>query len=275
MIKINGKPIDFSKLQANISSSNVLTILQLMEKYPTVIEFETMKDFQFELVVRLNVIQAAVLLDQSGAEFTILEESVCNPYIWRLASDGAFQLQPMVPPHVALNDIFTNGSLYAFECGTAILVVFYKAILDAIGPTNFDRIFSNLFLYNWHYHQNLSILIHEDVDYLPGDCVYFINPDFAPNTPEWQGENAIMLREDLYFAHGVGISNQQDIIQELNSNRIMGSMISAYLTTHIINIDSSQYRPFKVKNLRDDDLQDMRHLAHLIVCNIGSKTYLA
>ena len=176
---------------------------------------------------------------------------------------------------MALNDIFINGRLYAFECGTAILIVFYKAILDSIGSKHFDRIFPDLFLYNWHYHQHLSILVHEGMDYLPGDCLYFKNPDFAPNTPEWQGENAIMLDQNLFFAHGVGVTDQQEIITELNSNRIWGSMISAYLTTHIIQIDSSAYQPYSIREKRDDaDSLDAGLVEHMIVGEIGSNTYL-
>ena len=275
MIKISQKPISVNQLQAGVTSKDLLTILQLMARYPTVFEFNTPEDFQFDLTMRLKVIQASILLDQSGAEFTILEDSVCNPRVWRLTGNRAFELWPNVPPHVALNDIFINGQLYAFECGTAILVVFYKAILDSIGPNNFDRIFPDLFLYNWHYHQNLSILVHEGLDYLPGDCLYFKNPDFAPHTPEWQGENAIMINENLYFAHGIGVTDQQEIINELNDNRIFGSMISAYLTTHIISIDSSVYKPYSLNTARDDtDSLGESFLAQMIVGEIGSNTFL-
>lgn len=275
MIKISQKPISVSQLQAGITSKNLLSILQLMARYPTVFEFDTTEDFQFDLKMRLNAIQAAQLLDQSGAEFTILEDSMCNPRVWRLTGDRAFELWPKVPPHIALNDIFINGQLYAFECGTAILVVFYKAILESIGPTNFDRIFPDLFLYNWHYHQSLSILVHEGFDYLPGDCLYFKNPDFAPYAPEWQGENAIMLDENLFFAHGVGVTDQQEIIDELNGNRILGSMISAYLTTHIISIDSSIYKPYSINKARDDTASlGSSLLKQIIFGEIGSNTYL-
>ncbi|MGE7600873.1 protein-glutamine gamma-glutamyltransferase [Peribacillus sp. NPDC097675] len=275
MIKISQKPISVSQLQAGITSKNLLTILQLMARYPTVFEFNTPEDLQFDLTMRLNVIQASLLLDQSGAEFTILEDSMCNPRVWRLSGDRTFELWPNVPPHVALNDIFINGQLYAFECGTAILVVFYKAILDSIGPNNFDRIFPDLFLYNWHYHQNLSILVHEGVDYLPGDCLYFKNPDFSPSAPEWQGENAIMLDDNLFFAHGIGVTGQQEIINELNDNRIWGSMISAYLTTHIISIESSIYRAYTINKPRDDtDPLGQSLLKQMILGEVGSHTYL-
>ncbi|MFJ7829149.1 protein-glutamine gamma-glutamyltransferase [Peribacillus sp. NPDC097284] len=270
MIKINHKPIDASQLLAGITNKNLSTIIQLMAIYPTVFEFDTLEDFRFDLKIRMKAIQASVLLEESGAEFTILEDSLCNPQVWQLTKDRAFELWPNIPPHMALNDIFINGRLYSFECGTAILVVFYKAILDSIGPKNFDRIFPDLFLYNWHYHHHLSILVHEGMDYLPGDCLYFKNPDFAPNTPEWQGENAIMLGQNLFFAHGIGVTDQQEIITELNSNRIWGSMISAYLTTHIIQIDSSAYRPYSIKSERDDT----DSLDNMIVGEIGSNTYL-
>jgi protein-glutamine gamma-glutamyltransferase len=65
--------------------------------------------------------------------------------------------------------------------------------------------------------------------YLPGDRLYFANPDVDPLTPEWQGENVIDLNGKLYYGHGVGIHDADFIIRSLNENRIESADESAYL----------------------------------------------
>ena len=67
------------------------------------------------------------------------------------------------------------------------------------------------------------------MDYLPGDCRYFNNPDVDPLTPEWQGQNAIDLSGGMYYGHGIGIKTADKIIEILNHNRIQDSTTSAYL----------------------------------------------
>lgn len=85
---------------------------------------------------------------------------------------------------------------------------------------------------NWHsLDTNLRELgyLQEVADYLPGDRRYVRNPDVNPETPEWQGENVIDLSNGLYYGHGIGIGNVEEIIRELNKNRKKDSTISAYL----------------------------------------------
>ena len=66
------------------------------------------------------------------------------------------------------------------------------------------------------------------MDYLPGDCRYFNNPDVDPLTPEWQGENAIDLSGGMYYGHGIGIKTADKIIEILNHNRIQDSNICLF-----------------------------------------------
>ncbi|MBO0996198.1 protein-glutamine gamma-glutamyltransferase [Bacillus sp. SD075] len=219
--------------------------------------------------------EAAFALDKSDAEFSTLEESECNIQYWRLSKDGTFTLQPGILPHAALVDIFINGRLYAFECGTAIVVTFLKAILDLIGPRNFDYLFSDLFLYDWRPPRNMALLVHKGRDYSPGDCVYFKNPDHDEATPEWQGENAILLGRNLFYGHGIGITSSQGIIDELNSNRKPNATISAFLTDHIIFLDSSFYRQFQLNIPRSNPDHSPVSLSNCIVSEIGPKIYLS
>ena len=219
MIKINHKWLDVSQIQPGIASAKSLEILQCLAEDSNVFEYRNFGDFNFEIQLRNRVIEAAIALDKSGPDFSTLEESQSNQRYWHLSKDGTFTLQPGILPHAALVDIFMNGRLYAFECGTAMVVTFLKAILDLIGPRNFDHLFSDLFLYDFRPPQNMALIIHQGRDYLPGDCVYFKNPDHDLATPEWQGENAILLGNNLFYGHGIGITTAQGIIDELNSNR--------------------------------------------------------
>ncbi|MGG4268275.1 protein-glutamine gamma-glutamyltransferase [Peribacillus simplex] len=275
MIKINHKWLDVSHIQPGIASAKSLEILQLLAGYPKVFEYRSMDELKFDTHLRRLVIEAAISLDKSEAEFSTLEDSQSNEQYWSLSKDGTFTLQPGVSPHVALVDIFINGGLYAFECGTAIVVIFLKAILDLVGTRNFDYLFSNLFLYDWRPPENMALNVRQGTDYTPGDCLYFKNPEHAVESPEWQGENAILLGEDLLFGHGIGITNSQGIIDELNSNRKPNTTISAFLTNHIISLDSSFYRQFKPNIPRAKPVPGLVSLSDLIVSEIGSKIYLS
>ncbi|USK73765.1 protein-glutamine gamma-glutamyltransferase [Peribacillus frigoritolerans] len=275
MIKINHKWLDVSQIQPGTASAKSLETLQCLAEDSNVFEYRNFWDFNFEIQLRNRVIEAAIALDKSGPEFSTLEESQSNQRYWHLSKDGTFTLQPGILPHAALVDIFMNGGLYAFECGTAIVVTFLKAILDLIGPRNFDYLFSDLFLYDWRPPRNMALIVRQGRDYLPGDCVYFKNPDHDLATPEWQGENAILLGRNLFYGHGIGITTAQGIIDELNSNRKPYATISAFLTTHIIFLDSSFYRQFQLNSPRAKPDDSPACLFNCIVSEIGSKIYLS
>ena len=72
-------------------------------------------------------------------------------------------------------------------------------------------------------------LIHTEY-FLPGDVVYFNNPDVSPKNSWWRGENAVVLEDGTFFGHGLGIGTAKQIIQGLNKTRKPGSNRSAYLT---------------------------------------------
>ncbi|UYY97654.1 protein-glutamine gamma-glutamyltransferase [Peribacillus frigoritolerans] len=275
MIKINHKWLDVSQIQPGPASAKSLETLQCLAEDSNVFEYRNFGDFNFEIQLRNRVIEAAIALDKSGPDFSTLEESQSNQRYWHLSKDGTFTLQPGILPHAALVDIFMNGGLYAFECGTAMVITFLKAILDLIGPRNFDYLFSDLFLYDFRPPRNMALIVHQGRDYSPGDCVYFKNPDHDLATPEWQGENAILLGRNLFYGHGIGITTAQGIIDELNSNRKPFATISAFLTTHIIFLDSSFYRQFQLNNPRAKPDNSPASLSNCIVSEIGSKIYLS
>ncbi|MBO8176950.1 MAG: protein-glutamine gamma-glutamyltransferase [Bacillus sp. (in: Bacteria)] len=272
MIKINQKLIDVSQINHENLSYEKTKILELMGKYNKIYEYETIEQLEFELSVRLQIIQAAVLLNNSGVQFATYSTSTCNENYWKLEKNGAFVLKPNVLPRTAIEDIFLNGSKYAFECATAMVIIFYKAVLESINKEQFNRLFSGLYLYNWVYDQDLNLRTHEGTDFLPGDCVYFKNPEHDPKTSQWQGENAIILDENLYYGHGIGITTSQIIINFLNTKRKKNSNKSAYLTNHITRLNFDYLSPFRLKIFRESPLI-YQQFSNLIISKIGSTTY--
>jgi protein-glutamine gamma-glutamyltransferase len=129
--------------------------------------------------------------------------------------------------------------MYGTECATAIVIVYYLALVEVLPAELFDQLFSDIYLMDWKYlDKDLGVGTYYGVnDSLPGDCLYFKNPDVNPDTPEWQGENVIKLIGGYYYGHGIGIKTADEIIRELNRNRIRDSVNSAYLMDMIVKPD--------------------------------------
>ena len=151
-------------------------------------------------------------------------------------------LKPGAMPDEAVSDIFTNGREYAFECSTAMVVVFYYAVLLSIGPRHFNRLFQNLLVWNWNYDENLKIITKSGRDYIPGDVVYFHNPDFQ--NPVWIGENAVYMGNDMYYGHDIGIVAKKEMIEALNQLRKPGAKRSAYMLPQHSRLDFRFYMGF-------------------------------
>lgn len=234
----------------NILNTSVLTaeqkeILDLMVKYEEVYSYEHFSQFKFEMDLRTEIVKASSALYQSGVKFTTFEYSKCNPAFWDLTSQGAIVIKPGVPPSAALMDVYNNGTMYAFECATAMVAVFYRAVLEMIEEPYFNRLFDGMILYDWHYDDDLGVFTRRGNDYLPGDCLYFKNPDFDPEKPQWRGENTIDLGYDLYYGHGIGIKDSEGIITSLNKYRKQGATRSAYLLSQVTRLDYRYLYPYK------------------------------
>nr|WP_219220142.1 protein-glutamine gamma-glutamyltransferase [Paenibacillus sp. S150] len=192
----------------------------------------------FEQNMRGRIIETARAMNVGGTQFSTFKNSRCNPRYWIRNSNGGFQLRSDVTPSAAINDIFINGRLYAFECAMAMVMIFYKATIDSIGENAFNRYFTDLFLWDWNYDNNLRMITtFNPWEMRPGDVVYFKNPDHDPEKPEWQGENAVLLGNDSYYGHGLGIKSADGIIASLNRERVPGSRISAYLANEALHPD--------------------------------------
>lgn len=208
-------------------------IVQQMQEGPIVYPYSSMEELSFEVKLRKNILASARTMNQSHSPFAVLKLSRCNPKYWLLTDVGGFQLRNDIKPSDALRDIYSNSSLYAFECATAIMIIYYHAVLNSIDESLFNHLFQNLYLYSWHSDPDLGIHNVKTRHFLPGDVVYFDNPDFNPETPWWRGENAVVLEDGTYFGHGVGIRNAEQMIQNLNHVRKPASTQSAYLRNFV------------------------------------------
>lgn len=233
MILIQGRQTDPQALYGRYPLLSMeRSIIRSMGESGETYHFGSEAQLDFELNLRRATVNAAIQLNRSGMDFGIFRKSRCNPAFWERTDEGGFVLKRGVRPSEAINDIFSNGRKYATECATAIVIVYYKAVLDVYPDTLFDRVFPQIQLMNWHYidplFRNVGLMRPAD-EFFPGDRMYFMNPDVNPATPEWQGENVILLSADRYYGHGIGIESADGIINALNQNRIRNAQRSAYL----------------------------------------------
>lgn len=232
MIKISGDIIDpqsiISEYPTNSIEAKVINILSSSEK---TYSYDSLDQLKFELSLRASIVTASRELNDSYFSFKVFRKSECNPEYWNRTNEGGFLLKEGVKPSEGIKDIYINSSMYGNECATAMVIVFYKALVDIYPEELFNKMFPNIHLMNWHYiDRDLKIRYYEDQeDYLPGDCRYFKNPDVNPMTPEWQGENVIDLGDGTYYGHGIGIETGEEMISALNDYRKEGSETSAYL----------------------------------------------
>ncbi|MEH7351262.1 protein-glutamine gamma-glutamyltransferase [Gottfriedia acidiceleris] len=229
MNHLSGVPIQQS--DTGVSDSVIRMKIQQMNEDPTVHSYRSIDEF--EGMLRYNITLSARAMFQSRVSFAVFARSRCNPMYWQLMRTGAFRLRQGVKPSDAINDIYFNSSFYAFECATAMVIIYYHAILNLIGENLFNQIFQNIYLYGWHTDPDLGISAQYSNRILPGDIVYFNNPEFNPLTPEWRGENAVVLGDGTFFGHGLGIMTAEQMIFSLNKMRWPGAYRSAYLTNSV------------------------------------------
>ena len=232
MIKIKGSIID-SNIISNkyILNSIERKIISILSSSSEVYKYDSQNQLDFELKLRKSIINAAKDLDRSRFSFSVFRKSKCNPDYWKRTDEGGFALKSGIKPSDAIKDIYIHSSSYRTECATAMVIVYYKALLDIYPEELFNKLFPRIYLMGWqHLDSDFGIVDYINVkDYLPADCRYFRNPQVDPMSPEWQGENAFDMGNGLYYGHGIGITSAEKIINELNKKRVSGAEISAYL----------------------------------------------
>jgi protein-glutamine gamma-glutamyltransferase len=170
-----------------------------------------------ELAFRCHVVKAAKDLAAGGASFSPnADTDKVNLSLWTMGYGGRMQVRKFMPdgsfgkPSEALRDIFTNGRAYGFECATAMMVIYHKAILDHVGDDAFDKMFSepkNLTFFRWSVEDedftDVKELVYKPVPLQPGTHYYYKNPDAAPENSAFAGENVLYLGDGQFYAHGI------------------------------------------------------------------------
>jgi protein-glutamine gamma-glutamyltransferase len=253
MIVIAGRQVGREAVLSQISSDPIqIRAAEIMLNSDQRYQFRSMDEMKFELAVRSATVKAAKDLNNSNFAFAVFRKSRCNPAYWNREPDGGFRLKPGVKPSDAIKNIYDQSRLYATECSTAMVIVFYKALVDVLPAPLFDSLFPDTYLMNWQsLDSDLGLRTRHDPEkYMPGNCRYFKNPDVNPLTPEWQGENVIDFGDGLYYGHGIGIRNAEQILRALNQNRKRNATRSAYLMDSSTKLNYSRlytayarYRP--------------------------------
>lgn len=266
MINIANSQMDSNSiLNKYAPNSTEYKIASIMASSNEVYRYDSIEQLDFELKVRKNIVNASKDLHKSRFAFKVFRKSKCNEEYWTRTNNGGFLLKEGVKPSDAIKDIYINSSKYGTECSTAIIILYYKALVDSLPEELFNRLFPRIYLMNWmHIDPNFGLTDHmRVVDTIPGDCRYFKNPDVDPITPEWQGENAIYLDNGLYYGHGLGIGTGQKFIDALNKQRIAGSTTSAYLMNSAKRMNFKHlYAIYKSSGLRPEkeDMYDPMYM---------------
>lgn len=231
MIIVNGKVINNGKHFNYENSSIQNKALDIMLKSNMEYVYSSFEELKFELDLKNAIVKSALELNDSDVEFKTFYKSKCNEKFWIRNRDGGFSLKENVNSYDAINDIFDRGSKYGTECATAMIIVYYRALTKVMSRDVFSYIYTNIELMNWNsLDESLGVDYYDSVsDFMPGDCIYFKNPDVNPKTPEWQGENTINLGDGTFFGHGLGIMTGEKIIEKLNKYRKKHSKVSAYM----------------------------------------------
>ncbi|KKI89944.1 hypothetical protein WQ54_22655 [Bacillus sp. SA1-12] len=272
MIYIGNRLVQENQLKTSSFSEEEREMIKRMDRFQVRYSFLNYDHFKFVLHLRSAIIQASRDLLASKAKFTTFEKSRCNERYWRLTAQGGFLLRSGVRPSDAITDIFQNGIKYGFECATAIVIVFYKAVLDSINRSQFNRIYQGMYLRDWQSDDDLPIHTRRGNDFLPGDCLYFNNPQFDPKKPQWRGENVIDLSKGLYYAHGIGIKTAEGVIESLNKRRHPYATVSAYLLSQVTRLDD--YYLYQFDNDRHQQGNVPRFISQKkLVGRIGTHVY--
>ncbi|MGO0063450.1 protein-glutamine gamma-glutamyltransferase [Brevibacillus fluminis] len=240
MIKIGQSLINGETIRNQLRLNQTqLEIVERMSASQHVFSYDSLDQLKFELKLRNDIVETAKALNDSGASFASFSRSRANPAYWHLTDFGGFQLRYGVKPSDAILDIFMNGSEYAFECSTAIIIVYYRAVLQSIGARSFNRLFPAILLFDGQFDEGLGLTTQDlsKTVILPGDVLYFDNPDYNPETPEWMGENVVYVGNGFFYGHGIGIMGAADMIDNLNTLRKPGARRSAYLMDRVARPD--------------------------------------
>lgn len=195
------------------------------------------------LQIEAALVDACYAMNEHPHDFAVIKDQTFNSDMWKAdaAGGGTFDVKPGVKPSDAVADIINHPDKYKMECATAMVMVYYTAMLNMMGPDHFNKVMgNNLHIGPWSYEQTLSRNLKytggeteapADRQLMPGDYTYFKNWDVSDSAKAggWQGENVIYLGDGKYFGHPFGVTDGKTIVDYLNNNRNTGSTHSASL----------------------------------------------
>lgn len=145
MIIVSGQLLRPQDIENWKIDKNLNPLLKEMIETPVQFDYHSIAELMFELNLRMNIVAAAKTLHKSGAKFATFLKTYGNTKYWRVSPEGALELKYRMPPSKAIRDIAENGPFYAFECATAIVVIYYLALIDTIGEKNLMPTLTELF----------------------------------------------------------------------------------------------------------------------------------
>lgn len=232
---LNTKNLNLKYNQGSVEEIVLKTMQESKRNY----NYNSLDELKFDLNLKAQVVKCARELDAGDMDFKVFNKSRCNKNFWDRRSDGGFVLKKEVSPYEAIMDIYKNGDKYGTECATAIVIVYYGALANALSENTFNKLYPEIELMNWqNVDDNIGLReFDRGKDLIPGDCKYFKNPEVNPKTPEWQGENTIYLGDGSYYGHGLGIADAEKIVTKLNKKRRKGATETAYLLDNTTALD--------------------------------------
>ncbi len=183
--------------------------------------------------LRAEMVAACHEMGRAKHAFSLIRDHHANPAFFSVRpEDGTFVLRAGVRASQALNDIFQNPRAYGFECATAMVIVYYRAMQRLLGDEDFDRVCADLVIGPWQQENHLErshIRGPRAAELGPADYTYIRNHDVSPEgrAGGWQGENVIYLGDGLYYGHPFGVASADTIVQHLNDFRRSGATRSA------------------------------------------------
>jgi protein-glutamine gamma-glutamyltransferase len=201
------------------------------------------------LVDRIRVDAAVVnvcyLMARARHDYALTSQIKISPTFWVCTLDkGFFRVAEGVRPSAAVNDIFDNPKQYRFPTNVATTIVYLKAMLDLLGPNDFDRVVPRLQMGRWSstdFVQEMAKVTgtsHYPADQQfrdeirAGDEAYFLNPRASPEAKKTRGaaQCAIYLGDGKWYSHPFGITTEKAILDYLNSTTVPGVGDMAHMT---------------------------------------------
>jgi hypothetical protein len=211
-----------------------------------------------EATVAKAIVDASHKMSSAGVSFALIKDHKANPDFWNVGPGGILTLKDGAKPSDAVVDIVNNGGKYGFECATGLVAVYYEAMLDLLGPQDFDRVAADIRLGPWQMEDDLERLYTHsspkpgwaetdlgEYKLTPGNYYYFRNWDVTDDARArgWQGENVIYLGGGKFYGHGIGLGDGQMFIDKLAGEMKPGGKtpsllnLEARLATDVLKLD--------------------------------------